>query len=339
MHKLRQTVIFCAIATATLAGQTGPVASHAPTVSSAAPGGSPDLRATVARVNGVIITQADLQEQMQRLFPYYSMHGGKVPDKYQPEIRDKALQQLIDDELIYEAARKSGMTVAPATMAKVLAQAHDRFPSQKAYADYAKARYGSVEAFEKRVRRAVIIAQYQDREIVQKSKVSDTRLHSIYDDNKKRFVRPESVLLQTISVKVPEDPSPEQLKMAEARMNEVLPQVKAAKTYEEFGLLAEKYSEDDYRVMMGDHKWVHLVGIPPELAKAAGALKAGETSDVVKTPGAWVIVRVNDKRPEKQMQFDEVAPELRKEMESSAQKDRWETLRAQLRKEAAIEVL
>src|SRR5208282_4521922 len=51
MHKLRQTVIFCAIATATLAGQTGPVASHAPTVSSAAPGGSPDLRATVARVN------------------------------------------------------------------------------------------------------------------------------------------------------------------------------------------------------------------------------------------------------------------------------------------------
>jgi parvulin-like peptidyl-prolyl isomerase len=324
----------------TAGGQMGPVASHTPTVVNPAPAGTlSDLKQPVARVNGIAITQRDLQEQMQRLFPYYSMHGGKVPEKYQAEVHDKALQQLIDEELIYQRASKSGVTVGPATMAKLLREAHGRFPSQAAYADYAKSQYGSVQAFEKRIRRAVIIAKYQDTEIVQKSKVSDTKLRSIYEGNKKRFVRPESVWLQTISVNVPENASAEQLKMAETRMKEVLPLAKTAKNHDEFGLLAEKYSEDDYRVMLGDHKWVHLVGMPEAMAQVADGMKAGETSGVVKVPGAWVILRVNDKRPEKLMEFSEVAPQLRKEIESSAQKDRWEKLRAQLYKDAKIEML
>jgi parvulin-like peptidyl-prolyl isomerase len=321
-------------------GQIAPVPSHAPTAASPAEpdASSPDPQKVVARVNGVSITQRDLQEQMQRLFPYYSIHGGKIPDKYMTEIHDKAVQQLIDDELIYQAAKKKGMAVPPATMTKTLGQAHKRLGSQKEYAAYAKAQYGSVEAFEKRIRRAVLIALYQDREIVQKSKISDVKLRAIYDDNKKRFVRPESVWLQTISVNVPENPSPEQLKMIESRINEALPKAKAAKNLNEFGLVAEKYSEDDYRVMLGDRKWVHLVGLPEPMAEAAGALKAGETSDVVKVPGSWVILRVNEKRPEKQMEFSEVVAELRQQLESSAQKDRSTKLSAQLRKDANIEI-
>jgi parvulin-like peptidyl-prolyl isomerase len=322
-------------------GQMGPIASHAPTATSpAAPAASPaDPQKVVARVNGVSILQRDLQEQMQRLFPYYSIHGGKIPDKYMAEIHDKSLQQLIDDELIYQAAKKQGMAVPPATMTKVLSQAHKRFPSQKEYAAYAKAQYGSVDAFEKRVRRAVLIALYQDREIVQKSKMSEVKLRAIYNENKKRFVRPESVWLQTISVNVPENPSPEQLKMIEKRINEALPKAKAAKNLNEFGVVAEAYSEDDYRVMLGDRKWMHLVGMPPPMAKAAGALKVGETSDVVKLANAWVILRVNDKRPEKQLEFSEVEPDLRKQLESSLQKDRWTKLREQLRKDAKIEIV
>jgi len=164
------------------------------------------------------------------------------------------------------------------------------------------------------------------------------KLRAIYDDNKKRFVRPESVWLQTISVNVPENPSPEQLKMIENRINEALPKAKAAKNMNDFGLLAETYSEDDYRVVMGDRKWLHLVALPAPLAEAAGALQSGETSDVVKVPGAWVILRVNGKRPEKQMAFSEVAPELRQQLESSAQQNRWTALRAQLHKDANIEI-
>jgi PPIC-type PPIASE domain/SurA-like N-terminal domain len=334
-------LLLAAAFTASVAAQAGPVASHPPSLQSVAPPASTaaDPQKVVARVNGVSISERDLQEQMQRLFPYYSMHGGKVPEKYRAEIHDKALQDLIDDELMYEAAKREGITVSAATMASVLKQAHSRFPSSAAYGEYAKAQYGSVPEFERRVRRAIVIAKYQDREILDKSKFSDAKLREIYDKNKKAFVRPESVWLQTISVSVPNNPSPEQGKMAEARMAEVLPKAKAARTHDEFGLLAEKYSEDDYRVVLGDHKWVHLVSLPEPLAKAAAEMKPGSVSDVITTPNSLVILRVNERQPQKQMEFAEVAPMLRKQLEDSARKDRWTQVRSQLRKNAKVEVL
>jgi parvulin-like peptidyl-prolyl isomerase len=322
-----------------LYGQTGPVASHAPSPASVSRPASVAAGKVVARVNGITVTQRDLQEQMERLFPYYSIHGGNVPEKYQSEIHDKALQQIIDDELMYQAAQKGGMTVTPATMADVLKQARSRFPSSAAYSGYAKAQYGSVQAFEKRIRRAVLIAKYQDREVVEKSKFSDAKLREIYDSNKKRFVRPESVWLQTISVNVPNNPSREQTRMAAERMAEALPKAKAAKNHDDFGLLAEKYSEDDYRVMLGDHKWVHLVSLPEPLAKAAAAMKPGSVSDIISTPGSLVILRINEKRSEKLMEFTEVAPMLRQQLEDSGRKERAAQLRTQLRKNAKIEVL
>ncbi len=46
----------------------------------------------------------------------------------------------------------------------------------------------------------------------------------------------------------------EQAKEARKKADDALKQAKATKSYEEFGLLAEKISEDDYRVNMGDHK-------------------------------------------------------------------------------------
>ncbi|MFI5113165.1 MAG: SurA N-terminal domain-containing protein [Terriglobales bacterium] len=341
MKTVCKLLLFAAAFTGSVAAQTGLVASHSPSKSVAPPASSAaDLqKQVVARVNGVGITQRDLQEQMQRLFPYYSMHGGNVPEKYQSEIRDKALQQLIDDELMYEAAKQQGITVSAATMASVLKQARSRFPTSAAYGEYAKAQYGSVQDFERRIRRAVLIAKYQDREIAEKSKFSDAKLREIYSQNKKAFVRPESVWLQTISVSVPNNPSPKQREMAEARIAEALPKAKAARNHDEFGLLAEKYSEDDYRVVLGDHKWVHLVGLPEPLAKAAAEMKPGSVSDVVKTPNALVILRVNEIRQQKQMEFAEIAPSLRKQLEDSARKDRWTQLRDQLRKKAKVEVL
>ena len=155
MNKLYTLLILCTLSTVTIWGQDMPVLSHPPTSGSqVAPAVTPppDLQKVVARVNGVNITQRDLREQMQRLFPYYAIHGGTVPEKYHAEIRDKAMQQLIDEELIYQAAKKLGMTVPPATMTRMLADARKHFPTQRQYAAYVTAQYGSVAAFEGRIR-------------------------------------------------------------------------------------------------------------------------------------------------------------------------------------------
>lgn len=298
-----------------------------------------DLNKTVARVNGVLIPERDVREQMQRLFPYYSMHGGKVPEKYQPEIRQKAIEQLVTDELIFQEAKRRGMKVPAAEIQEVLRQARGRFGSQSAYEQFGKDQYGSVREFERRLRRATLIAEFQHDEIEMKSKVSDARLRQLYQQNKKTFLRPESVWLQTISVNLPPNPSEDQKKLVRKRIEEILPQAQRTKSYQEFGLLAEKVSEDDYRVMMGDRKWIHVVGVPPELKPVITALQPGQVSAVVEVNNSLVILRVNERRPQKQMTFEEVRDKLRADLEEATRKDRIQSLQKQLRKSARIEIL
>jgi parvulin-like peptidyl-prolyl isomerase len=341
MNKFCSLAVILTLAALPLAAQQGMAPSHAPSVpapAGAAPAAS-ELESAVARVNGVAITNRDVREQSVRLFPYYSIHGGKVPDKFQPEIRQKAIQQLITDELIYQEAKRRNMPVSPAAMQKVLSQAKARFGSAAAYRQFAIAQYGSVQNFEKRLRRAVVIAEFQNREFELKTQATEAQARAVYEKNKASFLRPESVWLQTISVILPEKPSEEQRRMARKRIEELLPQAKAAKNYEQFGVLAERVSEDDYRVMMGDRKWVHRVGLPKEIDAALAPLQAGQVSGIVEVPEGYTILRVNERRPQKQLTFPEVKDKLRQQLHEAARKNREETLEQQLRKKAHIELL
>ena len=54
---------------------------------------------------------------------------------------------------------------------------------------------------------------------------------------------------------------------------DALKAAKATKTYQEFGLLAEKVSDDDWHVNMGDRKSVEREKLPPPVVKAALAMK------------------------------------------------------------------
>ena len=51
-------------------------------------------------------------------------------------------------------------------------------------------------------------------------------------------------------------------KQMRARAEAALKQAKATRSYDEFGVLAEKISDDDYRVMMGDHRAVKVQDMP-----------------------------------------------------------------------------
>ncbi len=345
MNNIRKTLLILALGASPLAAQMA--VSHAPTAAAApaaapAPAvnpDSPEMKKPVARVNGVAITAFDLMEQTQRIFPSYQMHGGKVPEKYQAEIHQKAIDQLIADELIYQNAKVKGITISPEETQKTIRSAKKRFPTLKAYQDFAKAAYGSTAEFERRIRRARIIQEYEHREIELKAKVTDQKLQDIYSKNGKMFVRPETYHLQTISVNIPEHASAEQKALAKKQVDAILPQARAAKTFNDFGLLAERSSEDEYRVNMGDHKWLTKDRIPESLQKPLLSLKAGDISDPIETEVGYIIVRMDGRTPEKKMDYTEVKPYIRQQMEQMQSKQLWQALTERLKKGARIEIL
>ena len=97
--------------------------------------------------------------------------------------------------------------------------------------------------------------------------------------------------------------TPTQLRRGASGRSDALRQAKATKTAEEFGLLAEKISDDDYRVMMGQHKPVPVDQLTPQVLTALRAMKPGDVSDVIQIEQAYTIVRLNEHTPAGKTKF------------------------------------
>jgi len=315
----------------TAGAQTTPlVASHQPVV---VPVGVP----LVARVNGVGLTQRDLQREVQKLFPYAGVHGNRVPGAYQTDLNQKALAQIVFDELVHQEALRRKMAVPRETFVDVLQQAKGRFPTQQEYEAYATQEYGSVKGFENQIRRALLIALLLDKEIAQKARVSTVELQRFYEENKSRFLKPESVWIQSISLNVPSGATASQRAYVRKRAEDLLPQARTTRTFAEFGQLAERFSEDDWRIMLGDHKWVHRGRLPNAVENVAFRMKEGEISDVLETSQAFVIIRINGRQPQRRTPFSEVRDALREDLEKAKQKDRRTQFEQQLRRTFKVE--
>jgi len=320
---------------------TAQVASHAARPAAAArisvekPIGKP-----VARVNGAILTDRDLLREMLTIFPYARQHNGGFPKAMEADIRRGALQMIVFEELVYQEAQHRKMNIPSARMNRALADFRKQFPNDQDYQNFLKTELnGSQDLLRSKVERSLLIEQLLKIEVTDKAAVSAVQLRAYYDKNPARFETPESFAFQTISILPPDKATPAQLKEVRKRAESALRQAKATKNYEDFGMLAEKISEDDYRVMMGDHRAVDRSKLPPEVLEAMGAMQTGHISDLIQVGQAYCIVRLNDHIPPGKKDFETVKKSLREELERTRTEQLRSSLDKRLRATAKIEEL
>ena len=113
---MKYLLSICAVVLLTIFTASAQVASHAPTQlvapqkTTSQPSGKP-----VARVNGTVLTDRDLQREMFTMFPYALQHNGNIPPEMEPQIRSGALKMIVFEELVYQDAVRRKMTVSPRT--------------------------------------------------------------------------------------------------------------------------------------------------------------------------------------------------------------------------------
>ena len=294
----------------------------------------------VARVNGVVLTDVDLVREEYMIFPYANQHDGKIPADMEPGIRKGALQMLIFEELVYQDAHKRGFTVSPERLNKAEAEFRGQFESPQAFRQYLQTEFhGNEQALREKIKRSLLIDQLLKSEVDAKSTVSLAELKAYYDKNSGRFEYPESFAIQTITIMPPDKATPQQLKEARKRADDAYKQAKATKNAEQFGILAEKVSDDDYRVMMGDHKWIARDKMPPEMLAPALKMKDGEMSDLLQVGQFYVIFRMNKHVPAGKVPFADVKDKLRKELEKNKTEQVRAALDKKLRQNAKVETL
>jgi parvulin-like peptidyl-prolyl isomerase len=321
------------------------VASHAPSVFTRAPAKSQAAQAPVpadkpvARVNGSILTDADLTREEYTIFPYARQHNG-LPNDLAPQIRDGAMKMIIFEELVYQEALRQKMTVAGDRMQRAEADFRKQFATPEEFNALLQSEFhGSRQLLQEKIRRSLLIEQFLKIEVESKSIVSPAEVRAYYDKNPARFQHPETYTFQTISVLPPANATADQAKEKRKRAEDDFRQAKATKTAEDFGLLAEKISEDDYRVVMGQHKPVPADQLAPQVVKALRAMKPGEISDLIQIEQAYTIVRLGEHAPAGMTKFEDVKTQLGKELQQSKTNQIRAALDKKLRQNAKVEEL
>lgn len=321
------------------------IASHATNSAQPAQPAAPSATAfqltdkPVAKVNGAVLTDRDLLREMLAIFPYAGQHNG-FPKAQEASIRQGALEMIIFEELVYQEAGRRRLTVSPERISHAEAEFRKQFHSPDEYQQYLQMEmHGSRQVLRKRIERSLLIEQVLKTDVDDKSAVSLAEIKAFYDKNPARFEKPESFDFQSISILPPPKPTADAISKNRKRAEDTLRQAQATKTYQEFGLLAEKFSEDDFRVNMGDHRNVSRDKLPPQFVKAAVAMQAGQVSDVIQIENAFTIFRLNAHNPPQKQSLANVKNDVRTELQKSKYERLRSNLAKSLRAKAKIEIV
>jgi len=315
------------------------VASHTPALKPMTPapsGSDASLQVTsmqvtgkpVARVNGAVLTDRDLVREMMTIFPYSRTHNG-FPKGMEQSIREGALKMIEFEELVYQEGERRKMSVPAARINQAVAAFRNQFQDDQEFEQYIKAEMGgSMEQLRKSVRRSLLIEALLKSELEVPSRVTSAEARQFYIKNPTPFMHPEMIQFQTISILPQENASAEVKEQARKQADELWQKAKATHNYEEFGLLAEKYSQDDFRVDMGNHKSTARAALPPEVLKILDPMKPGQVSNVCQFGSYFTILRLEARTPAGKKAFEQVRAGLQDDL----QKDRYNRLQRNLDK-------
>jgi peptidyl-prolyl cis-trans isomerase SurA len=338
---LANSKVLVLLLVAVAATASAQVASHTPTGAQPPSESSTMLQPVgrpVVRVNGAVLTDRDLLREMFTIFPYARVHNG-FPQGMEAGIRDGAMKMMIFEELVYQEAKGRNLTVAPADLARAQAEFRQQFTSPQQYQQFLQGEFqGSPKRLQAKVERSLLIDKLLKQEVTDKAVVTIAEAKAYYDRHPERFHMPESFSFQSISILPPPNANADQLQEARKRAGQALRQAQASKSYEEFGLLAEKVSEDNFRVMMGEHKPADRAKLPPAVVKALDGMQPGQVSDLIEfAANDFTIVRLKAHLPAGPQKFETIQDALREQLTKDKNEQLRSALAAKLSKNAKIE--
>jgi len=277
----------------------------------------------VAKVNGTTFTQKDLEAEVDRLIPQMTFHRNVPPEK-RKNYYGKALDELINRELQYQDAKAKDIKIEKEKIDAQLEKFKKRFKSEKEYQAALDKEKSTEEQVRARIEKELLAQAAYTRNVTEPAKMSEPALKEYYEKNAAKFKQPESAKLRIIST------------TDEKKAQDILAKIKQG---EDFGELAYGLSEDSYRVKSGDIGYIHKGRMLPEIDAVAFKLKVGEVSDIIKAENNWFIIKVEDKKPERQMTFEETKARLQKELETERANELKKKWIDSLRAKAKIEIL
>ncbi|MEA3415626.1 MAG: peptidylprolyl isomerase [Thermodesulfobacteriota bacterium] len=228
----------------------------------------------LARIGKIKITEADLNARLNLLPPEYQK---RFNDKEQ---KKAFLERLVQVYLFAMEARAEKIDKDKALKTRI----EDAINS-------------------------ILAQEYMKRKFANSTNISEKELKEYFDGHKAEFARPAMVKARHILIKVDQKAKPQEISAALAKAGNIKKELDKGA---DFAKLAAQHSDDPgTKNKGGDLGFFARQRMIPPFSNAAFALKKGETSNPVRTPFGFHIIKVDDKKAEVKSTYEEAKPRIR----------------------------
>lgn len=252
-----------------------------------------------ATVNGRAISYADLDKQYQAQFPPAA--GEKATEDQVQFQKLEVLRAMIDNEIMLQRAEKLGLMATDADVDAKFSELKAPF-TQEEFQKQLAAKKMTAEEYRAQIRRSLSVSKLINKEITSHISITDKEVSDFYTANRATFSFPEpSVHIAQIVVTPSPDPSVHNLKSDKAQTDEQARQkiemiLNRARQGEDFGMLAQNYSEDPNSAPNGgDLGFIPdsaLEKVSPEIRKVVTTLPVGQMSPVIHTADSYRLLKI-----------------------------------------------
>ena len=280
-----------------------------------------------AKVNGQVIKVSDLNTQLDQLKKQYpQMFTGTDAQGRLLDFKQRLLENLINQDLIEQAAKAKGINVSDADVQKQIDQLKSGFKDSSQFDSALKSAGMTLDQLKSQIRNQLVTQKLVET-LSSSQTVSQADIQAYYDKNKSQFFQKPAKRASHILFK-PED---------KATAAKVLKEIQAGTIT--LPDAARKYSIDTATASKGGDLGWPTTAYVPEFQAALDKLNKGQMSGLVQSPYGWHIILVTDVRAGTQQPLADVKSQIQQIIVQQRKSDAYQQFLNDLRKNAKIEYI
>jgi peptidyl-prolyl cis-trans isomerase SurA len=255
------------------------------------------LDRVVVVVDEDVITELELEARVEYFMKQIHMQGGNVSDV--ASLRKQVLERMIRDRIQLQKAAQLGIKIDDVTLNRMLdALASTNKMTLSGLRDELAKGGIDFADFREQSRDELIIKQLQERLVANKVTVSDQEVKQFLENSAKSDLGDTTYHLRHILVATPETASPEDVKAAQDKANNIYTQIQQGK---EFAQLAMRESDGSNALQGGDLGTRSANELPQLFLDAIAALQPGQTAKPVRSASGFHILQLVESTRSRQM--------------------------------------
>lgn len=287
-----------------------------------------------AIVNNDIITTHQLELKLAEYFATKAK-GRKIPPAQVEALREKLLDQMIDETLVKQQIETLGLTVADVEIDQAIADVQKKNKLSKEKLTKALEAQGmSYEAYRGKLRDQLLHYKLIGRQVQSKIDVTDTDIRLYFRTHIDEFREPPFIKLANLIFPLPKHADDEQIAAAHQGADQALTKLRNGS---EFTTLLQEL-KDAGQAQGGDMGRFKEGELSGAIREALEGLKAGDYSEPVQTLAGFLIFRIQDRTPGHIRNFDQVKAEIKQKLVDEDRDRQFKKWTTTLKKDSYIDI-